>query len=90
MPPRALVPEVGWACNVLKSAAVTRFVGQIIDGGETRKRLQTPPIEKPISWVDMTNSHWSVFAEEGERLSINNGRLRRGRKTLQPKGACWL
>jgi hypothetical protein len=49
---------------VFKSAAVTRRLGQIIDGGATRKRLQMPPIEKPISWVDMTNSHWSVSGNE--------------------------
>ena len=49
---------------MLKSAAVTRFAGQIIDGGATRKRLQIPPIEKPISCVDMTNSHWSNFCLE--------------------------
>jgi len=41
-----------------------RFEGQIMDGGATRKRLQMPPIEKPISWVDMTSNHWSVFGKE--------------------------
>jgi hypothetical protein len=51
------MPEVSWPCNILKSTVVTRFAGQIIEGGETRKRLQIPPIEKPISWVDMINSH---------------------------------
>jgi hypothetical protein len=61
IPPRPLAPEVSRECKVLKSVDVTRFVGQIIDGGATRKRLQIPPIEKPISWVDMTNSHWSNF-----------------------------
>jgi hypothetical protein len=49
---------------VLRSAASTRFPGQIMDGGGTRKRLQMPPIEKPISWVDMTSNHWSVFGQE--------------------------
>ena len=49
-----------------------RLVGQIIDGGVTRKRLQMPLIEKPISWVDMTNSHWSIL---GMKRSIN-GSLR--------------
>lgn len=60
-PPRAWVPKVSLACNVLKSTAIARFSGQIIDGGSTRKRLQIPQIEKPISWVDMTSSHWSVM-----------------------------
>ena len=23
-----------------------------------------PPIEKPISWVDMTSNHWSIFGKE--------------------------
>lgn len=31
-----------------------------MDGGETKKRLATPPIEKPISCVDITTIHWSV------------------------------
>jgi hypothetical protein len=57
MPPREWVPEVSWECNVLKTAAVTRFTGQIMDGGATRNRLHMPPIEKPISWVDMTSIH---------------------------------
>jgi hypothetical protein len=52
---------------VLKSAAKTRFWGQIMDGGATRKRLQMPPIEKPISWVDMTSNHWSVFGKETDQ-----------------------
>jgi hypothetical protein len=30
----------------------------LIEGGETRNRLATPPIEKPMSWVDITRSHW--------------------------------
>jgi hypothetical protein len=30
----------------------------LIEGGDTRKRLATPPIEKPMSWVDITRSHW--------------------------------
>jgi hypothetical protein len=30
----------------------------LIEGGETRKRLATPPIENPMSWVDITRSHW--------------------------------
>jgi hypothetical protein len=30
-------------------------------------RLKMPQIEKPISWVDMTNSHWSVFGEETDQ-----------------------
>lgn len=55
------MPEVSWECKVLKSAAVARLSGQIIDGGATRKRLQIPPIERPISVVDMTNNHWSVL-----------------------------
>ena len=41
--------------------------GQIIDAGATRMRLKMPQIEKPISWVDMTNSHWSVFGEETDQ-----------------------
>jgi hypothetical protein len=43
---------------------VTRFAGQIMDGGATRKRLQIPPIEYPIIWVDMTSSHWSVLGKK--------------------------
>ncbi len=31
----------------------------LIDGGATRNRRVMPPIEKPISCVDMTSSHWS-------------------------------
>jgi hypothetical protein len=38
-----------------------------MDGGATRKRLQMPPIEKPISWVDMTSNHWSVFGKETDQ-----------------------
>jgi hypothetical protein len=38
-----------------------------MDGGATRKRLQMPPIEKPISWVDMTSNHWSVFGQETDQ-----------------------
>jgi hypothetical protein len=53
---------VSLECNVLMIAAVTRLPGQIMDEGVTRKRLQIPAIEKPISWVDMSNSHWSVLA----------------------------
>ncbi len=64
IPPYESVPQVSWECNVLKSAAATRFEGQIMDGGATRKRLQMPPIDKPISWVDMTINHWSVFGQE--------------------------
>jgi hypothetical protein len=30
-------------------------------------RLQMPPIEKPISWVDTTNNHWSAFGEKGNQ-----------------------
>jgi hypothetical protein len=52
---------------VLKSAASTRVPGQIMDGGATRKRLKMPPIEKPISWVDMTSNHWSVFGKETDQ-----------------------
>jgi hypothetical protein len=33
-------------------------VDRLIEGGETRRRLATPPMEKPMSWVDMTRSHW--------------------------------
>ena len=58
------MPEVSWECNVLKSVAVARLSGQIIDEGATRKRLQIPPIEKPISRVDIINSHWSVLCFE--------------------------
>jgi hypothetical protein len=52
---------VSWECNVLKIAQMARNVGHIIDAGATRTRWQMPPIEKPISWVDMTNNHWSVL-----------------------------
>jgi hypothetical protein len=38
-----------------------------MDGGATRKRLQMPPIEKPISWVDMTSNHWSVLGQETDQ-----------------------
>ena len=31
----------------------------LIDGGWTRKRRATPPMEKPMSWVDMTIIQWS-------------------------------
>ena len=31
-----------------------------MDGGWTKKRRKTPPIEKPMSWVDITTSHWST------------------------------
>ena len=58
------VPQVSWECNVLRSAAATRVSGQIMDGWATRKRLQMPPNEKPISWVDITSNHWSVFGQE--------------------------
>jgi hypothetical protein len=44
-----------------------RFTGQIMDGGATRKRLQMPPTEYPISWVDMTSNHWSVFGQETDQ-----------------------
>ena len=64
IPRRPRVPFVSCVCNVLKSAATGRFAGQIMDAGATKMRLQMPAIEKPISWVDMTNSHWSVFGEE--------------------------
>ena len=52
---------------MLKSAAVTRFAGQIMEGGATRKGLQMPPIEKPISWVDITSSHWTIFRQETDQ-----------------------
>ena len=32
----------------MNSAQVTRFVGQIMDGGATRNRRAIPPMEKPI------------------------------------------
>ena len=52
---------------MLRSAASTRIPGQIMDGGATRKRLEMPPIEKPISWVDITSNHWSVFGRETDQ-----------------------
>ena len=47
-PPRLPIPAYCWECSVLNSAHVTRFAGQIIDGGATRKRRAMPPMEKPI------------------------------------------
>lgn len=43
-----------------RSAKVIRDVRRhaLMEGGETRKRLATPPIENPMSWVDITRSHW--------------------------------
>ena len=61
---------------MLKSAAVTRVPGQIMDGGATRKRLQMPPIEKPISWVDMTSNHWSVFGKETDQKGESSRTLK--------------
>jgi hypothetical protein len=40
---------------------MARSMGHIMDAGATRIRWQMPPIEKPISWADMTNNHWSVL-----------------------------
>ena len=48
MPPQVPTPLYTWEWRVLKSAQVTRFVGQIMDGGATRKRRATLPMEKPI------------------------------------------
>ena len=48
---------------MLKIAQMARYGGHIMDAGATRIRWQMPPIEKPISWVDMTNSHWSVLVK---------------------------
>ena|SRR5216684_1931442 len=76
IPPRESVPQVSWECNVLKSTAVTRFEGQIMDGGATRKRLQMPPIEKPINWVDMTSNHWSVFGQETDHKGEASRKLK--------------
>ena len=59
MPPRFPIPAYCCECSVLKRAQLTRFAGQIIDGGETRNLLAMPPMEKPISWVDITTIHWS-------------------------------
>jgi hypothetical protein len=64
IPPRARVPVVSWECKVLKMAAKAKLSGQIIDDGATRIGLQTPQIEMPISWVDMTSNHWSVLVKE--------------------------
>ena len=32
----------------------------LMEGGDTKKRRQMPPMEKPMSCVDMTMSHWYV------------------------------
>jgi len=47
-----------------------------MDGGATRKRLQMPPIEKPINWVDMTSNHWSVFGQETDHKGEASRKLK--------------
>lgn len=58
-PPRVPMPAYCWECRVLNRAQFTRVTGQIIEGGDTRKRRAIPPMEKPISCVDITTNHWS-------------------------------
>jgi hypothetical protein len=48
-PPRFPTPAYSCECRVLKSAHNTRLDGQIMLGGDTRKRRMMPPIEKPMS-----------------------------------------
>lgn len=62
MPPRLPIPAYCCLCRVLKRVQYTRLRGQIIDGGDTRKRRAMPPIEKPMSCVDITRNHWSRMA----------------------------
>ena len=50
-----------------------------MDGGATRKRLQNPPIEYPIIWVDMTSSHWSVWGQEAVKKNP------KGKRVEEPK-----
>jgi hypothetical protein len=38
--------------------------------------LQMPPIEKPISWVDMTSNHWSVFGQETDQKGESSRTLK--------------
>lgn len=60
MPPRLPIPAYCWEWRVLNRAQFTRLIGQIMDGGATRNRRATPPIENPMSWVDITTNHWSM------------------------------
>ena len=42
-------------------APLRRLISHLLmDGGWTRKRRAIPPIENPMSWVDITSIHWSV------------------------------
>lgn len=44
-----------------------------MDGGATRKRRATPPIENPMSCVDMTSSHPSSKWLLGDLLPCTHG-----------------
>lgn len=49
----------------------------LIEGGVTRKRLATPPMEKPISWVDITSIQLSG---QNQAFSQIRGRVDKGGK----------
>jgi hypothetical protein len=38
--------------------------GQIMDDGATRMGAKMPPMENPISWVDMISNNWSVLVKK--------------------------
>ena len=45
-----------------------------------------PPMEKPISWVDITTIHWS----NGEDMRFGQYHWRDQKKYIQMKLYCWL
>ena len=67
MPPWPPMPAYLAEWRVLKRAQVMRDSGHIMDGGATRNRLATPPTERPMSWVEMTRSHWSSGRKRSRR-----------------------
>ena len=58
----------------------------LMDGGCTRNLRAMPPIEKPMSWVDITTNHWS----ERSREYVSNTKVDDGDTHSQLKLYTWL
>jgi hypothetical protein len=65
---------------------MARLLGHIIDAGETRILWKIPPIEKPISWGDMINNHWSVLVKNSLIVEMKEA----SGDDVHIKLGCWL
>ena len=46
------------------------LINLLIEAGETKKRRAIPPIEKPISCVDITNNHRSESLNQQSEIAM--------------------